>query len=175
MKVFLAGLCLVLSGVAVFAEEDEQRPPPCAAPEYDQFDFWLGKWTSYDKDGKKQGTNHLHQVMGNCGMQENWTSANGAYKGTSFNFYDKREDKWYQTWVDNQGGHLFLEGGMAGDSMQLSGERTNPDGEHVIDRITWTPLDDGRVRQHWEVSKDGGDTWSDLFDGYYQKDSPMNE
>ncbi len=34
-------------------------------------------------------------------------------------------------------------------------------------RMTWTPLDNGYVRQHWEVTSDGGTTWSTAFDGEY--------
>jgi hypothetical protein len=30
-------------------------------------------------------------------------------------------------------------------------------------------LPDGRVRQHWETSKDGGATWTTAFDGYYRR------
>jgi hypothetical protein len=33
----------------------------------------------------------------------------------------------------------------------------------------WTPLPDGRVRQHFKESSDGGKTWTDWFDGYYSK------
>lgn len=52
-------------------------PAPCSGEEFGEFDFWLGKWTAYSSEGVKQGSNHLHKIMGNCGMQENWTSANG--------------------------------------------------------------------------------------------------
>jgi hypothetical protein len=38
-----------------------------------------------------------------------------------------------------------------------------------VQRITWTPLPDGRVRQHWESTTDGGRTWSTVFDGYYTR------
>ena len=38
-----------------------------------------------------------------------------------------------------------------------------------MQRITWERLPDGRVRQLWESSKDGGTTWTVAFDGYYAK------
>lgn len=37
------------------------------------------------------------------------------------------------------------------------------------DQITWTPLGDGRIRQHWQVSNDEGKTFSTAFDGYYER------
>ena len=37
----------------------------------------------------------------------------------------------------------------------------------VKNRITWSPEPEGRVRQHWETSPDGGKTWATAFDGMY--------
>ncbi|MEP6678667.1 MAG: hypothetical protein ABJB78_05170 [Betaproteobacteria bacterium] len=39
----------------------------------------------------------------------------------------------------------------------------------VMQRITWERLADGRVRQLWESSKNGGTTWTVAFDGYYAR------
>ena len=161
-------IILLLTSPAIFAAETP--PVPCSADEHRQFDFWLGHWTSYSKEGKKQGTNHLIKLMGQCVIQENWESGGGKFKGTSFNFYDPARKEWHQTWVDSGGGTLRLNGTMVGRSMQLSGHRTQRDGDTVLERITWTPLEDGRVRQHWQASKDEGENWAEVFDGYYQRD-----
>ena len=67
------------------------------------------------------------------------------------------------------GGNLHLRGAFNGTSMVLSGERPGPNGVIVQNRIRWTPLADGRVRQTWESSNDGGKTWTVSFDGYYKK------
>jgi len=37
----------------------------------------------------------------------------------------------------------------------------------VRQRITWSREPDGRVRQLWESSKDGGRSWTTVFDGLY--------
>jgi hypothetical protein len=50
--------------------------------------------------------------------------------------------------------------------MVLSGDRPQADGTVATDRITFTPNDDGSVRQHWETSTDGK-TWTTAFDGHY--------
>ena len=176
-------LCLLMTGLlastnsiaespepAGQAETLQPQPAPCSAAEYRQFDFWLGSWTAYDADGERRlGTNQLTPLLNGCGMMENWS--NQGYEGTSVNFYDAESGTWHQTWIDNQGGHLFLQGGQHEQGMRLSGERLDEDGATVIDRITWTPLADGRVRQFWEVSKDQGQSWETAFDGYYQRDS----
>ena len=50
-----------------------------------------------------------------------------------------------------------------------SGDLPGKDGGIIQHRITWTDNEDGTVRQHWEVTKDGGKTYSTLFDGLYKK------
>ncbi|MBQ73817.1 MAG: hypothetical protein CMQ20_02190 [Gammaproteobacteria bacterium] len=158
---------LLFAGFAAMAEE---VAVPCSSAEHRQFDFWLGSWTSFSKDGEKQGSNQLEKIMGTCVMQEHWVGASAKFKGTSFNFYDPVKEQWHQTWVDNTGGSLSLYGGLLGESMRLSGARKNRKGEAVTDRITWTPLEDGRVRQYWQFSSDDGESWTDVFDGYYERD-----
>jgi hypothetical protein len=97
-------------------------------------------------------------------LREEYTTPAG-YAGTSLSFYDAARKVWHQTWIDNQGGALYLEGGLAGDSMEL---RTVGD-TAAFQRIRWSLLGDGRVRQHWEQTSDGGKTWTTVFDGYYTK------
>jgi hypothetical protein len=57
---------------------------------------------------------------------------------------------------------------MADGAMRLEGTMHSPRGKQRS-RITWTPLPDGRVRQLWEVSSDGGSSWAVSFDGYYER------
>ncbi|MBJ39033.1 MAG: hypothetical protein CMD83_11300 [Gammaproteobacteria bacterium] len=76
---------------------------------------------------------------------------------------------WRQTWVDNGGGHLRLEGRFVDGRMVLEGDTVGADGKRLRNRITWTPLEDGRVRQLWEASSDSGANWSVSFDGYYER------
>ena len=53
--------------------------------------------------------------------------------------------------------------------MVLEGTSPAPNNTSVINRVTWTPLPDGRVRQFWQTSNDGGKTWTAGFDGFYSK------
>ena len=133
-----------------------------------QFDFWLGDWKATSKDGKVLGYNLIQPIMDKCGFQENWKSVDGKFRGTSFNFYDVTNEQWHQTWMDNTGGNLQLNGSLKDGSMVLTGKTRNKQ-EWLLNRITWTPLADGRVRQYWEISKDEGKSWGDAFDGYYER------
>lgn len=142
-------------------------PPPCTAPEHRQFDFWLGEW-QVEARGSVAGENRITRLYGDCGLREEYRTANGAYVGTSFNLWDASRRLWHQTWVDNQGLLLLLDGRFEKGSMRLEG-RTPIAGGEQIDRITWTPNPDGTVRQLWEQSRDGGATWTTAFDGLYRR------
>ncbi|MEX2152705.1 MAG: hypothetical protein WD825_05150 [Gemmatimonadaceae bacterium] len=39
----------------------------------------------------------------------------------------------------------------------------------VFDRISWTPMPDGRIVQAWETSPNGAPPWTRIFVGYYRK------
>ncbi len=138
----------------------------CSAEDHRQFDFWVGDWQVKDGAGAVVGTNVITRVAGGCGLHEYWRGARGT-TGTSINWYDPLSDEWHQVWV-GQGLYLDLSGGIEDGKMVLSGERETPQGV-IVDRITWTPLEDGRVRQVWESSSDGGQTWQLQFDGMYAK------
>ena len=147
------------------------QPPPCSAPEYTQFDFWLGDWDVTFPGGKAAGHNLVTKEYGGCVVQEHWTGAGGTI-GSSFNTYDPARKVWHQTWVSNVGGLVLLEGGLKDGSMILSGVQVQPDGSKLINRVTWTPIQAGgagKVRQFWETSADGGKTWQVSFDGLYAK------
>jgi len=149
------------------ATSPSRKPAGCPAAPNRQFDFWLGDWDVADASGKPAGRNRIVAVHDGCALQENW-AGNGGFTGTSLNAYDAERKAWHQTWVDNNGGVLQLDGTFADGRMVLSGESTD-DGRKVVQRIAWQRLPDGRVRQLWESSSDGGATWSVAFDGYYTK------
>jgi hypothetical protein len=142
--------------------------PACGLAEQRQFDFWVGEWTVHRSDnGKYAGQNRIDSVLGGCALHESWTGTGGV-KGHSYNAYDARRGVWHQTWVDSTGDLLVLEGRFVDGKMVLEGEQKGADGKPVQNRITWTPLAGGTVRQRWETSIDGK-AWSVSFDGLYSK------
>lgn len=148
----------------------DQLAPGCADEVHRAFDFWLGEWDVYNPAGKKVGTNSITLVQNGCGLQENWISAGGVIRGTSYNFFDKGTGHWHQSWIDNQGGVLQLVGGIEGKSMIMrSKPATNQSGQLQVDRITWKPNADGTVEQIWESTTDDGKTWKSAFHGVYRK------
>ena len=140
----------------------------CTAPEHRQFDFWVGEWEVAHPAGKPAGRNRIEAILGGCALRETWAGAGGSH-GTSYNAWDRQRRRWHQTWIDDGGLVLRLEGGFADGRMVLQGETLDSAGAAVLNRITWQETGPGAVRQLWEVSSDGGKTWSVVFDGRYRK------
>ncbi len=166
LRITLAAIALIiLSGLA--STQRTQTPPPCQTPEHRQFDFWIGSWNVFNPQGQQVGSSSIETGNGGCSIHESYSNAAGTYTGNSYNIYDQSRGIWHQTWVDNGGLLLMIEGGLQDSSMVLEGETTDPQGNSVLNRITWTPMVADTVRQVWESSTDSGSTWTLLFDGRY--------
>jgi|SRR5688572_6611089 len=169
----LHALLLLLASLSVPAPGSAQstpKPPSCAAAEHRQFDYWVGEWDVSDQNGKRLGENRITRIHDGCALLEEWRG-NGGVTGSSLNIYDRERGKWHQTWVDGSGGLLLLDGGIVAGAMTLQGEsvETGPPVKRSLQRIRWQPQSDGRVRQLWEASTDGGKTWTVAFDGWYSR------
>ncbi|MBX2845072.1 MAG: hypothetical protein KTR13_02575 [Saprospiraceae bacterium] len=165
MKIILF-LCFCLASMLTHSQS---KNTPCSTENYKAFHFWVGEW-EVSQNGQPAGSNSITLDQGNCLMVERWTSANPPYTGTSYNHYDAAKQQWVQLWVDNQGGSLHLKGNMEDGKMVL---KTDPakdaQGNTVIHKVTWTPNEDGSVRQLWQTTTDEGATWTTAFDGLYTR------
>ncbi len=156
-------LLLVLTAPAAA----QQRPPNCGDAAHRQFDFWVGGWDVFNPQGQQVGMNRITRTLNGCVLHESWESLNGTHRGNSYNIYDRSTGSWHQSWVDNAGLLLLLDGSFGDGRMTLSGTTRNAAGHEVLNRITWTPITRDSVHQLWETSTDGGQTWSVAFDGRY--------
>ncbi|HEY7503855.1 MAG TPA: hypothetical protein VH700_07105 [Gemmatimonadales bacterium] len=140
----------------------------CKAPEHRQFDFWIGDWEVTNPAGMPAGRNRIESILGGCALRETWTGAGGSH-GTSYNAWDRQRRRWHQTWMDDDGLVLRLEGGLSDGKMVLEGATLDSSGTTLLNRITWQETGPGAVRQLWEVSSDARKTWRVVFDGRYRK------
>lgn len=163
-KLYLLFLALFCGSVLLA----QPSTPPCQSPEYRQMDFWIGDWEVFDPSGQLVGTNRIDQILGTCVLMENWVGKGGSV-GHSFNIYNRQTQRWEQTWVDNSGAAIYFHGSWKEDHMDYRSESTARDGKPVLFQMTFTPQENGDVRQLWTASRDGGDSWNTLFDGTYRK------
>ncbi len=163
---------LVASFLTAPTELGAQQTAPCAGDEYRQFDFWIGEWEVTNPQGQRAGKNTIRAILGGCVLYESWEGA-GPSRGHSHNIYDRGRGVWHQSWVDNSGLLLQLDGGLEDGKMVLSGRTETPNGA-TFHRITWSVEDDegNEVRQLWQSSTDGGATWTVAFDGTYRRVNP---
>ena len=165
MHPVIAGFALLLQSAPKTPAAPTPATSPCTGAENRQFDFWLGEWEVRTGDGKLAGTNRIESILGGCALKETWSGT--GMKGTSYNAFSAGRG-WHQTWIDDHGTLLLLDGGLKGGKMILAGTTRGPKGE-TRHRITWSREAAGRVRQLWESSQDGGKSWKVLFDGIYTR------
>jgi hypothetical protein len=146
-----------------------ERNTACQTPAYRKFDFWVGDWEVHAPNGGPiVGHNLVTLEQNGCLLVEHWTSSTGGETGTSFNYYDVRDKKWHQLYLDNSGNAGAFPS-MAGDlfdgKMVLITDKT----KSPVSRWTWYVLEPGKVRQMAEQSTDGEKTWSIIWDSVYLK------
>ena len=136
---------------------------------FSAFDFWLGEWDVHVAGGALAGRNVIERVERGCVLTESWTSASGG-TGSSINYVDKITGEWVQVWNSASGSQINIRGGMTDEGMLLTGTiHYVSNGTTAPFRGLWTPMPDGRVRQFFEQSSDGGETWTPWFEGFYTR------
>ncbi len=161
-------LALILS-LPLPAYADPVPPFDCSASEpHRAFDFWLGQWSVSDKSGQLQGRNEIRSVQNGCALEEQWVSVRGG-TGQSVSYYHPGREEWRQLWTDAGASIIDIRGGLRDGVMSLEGTIY-----YLVEaaergfRGSWTPLEDGRVRQFFEERDEDG-SWQVWFEGFYSR------
>lgn len=168
MKLLLT--LLILLQLTIYSQNDK----PCSAPESTQLDFWVGNWTAEWKGeaGKiETGTNTITKILGGCALQENFSTGDNSFTGTSISVYSPRKKTWQQTWADNTGAYLDFTGGMEGSNMILSRKAKDKDGNNIMQRMVFFNITKDSFDWSWESSKDDGVTWQLQWQIKYKRKS----
>ena len=143
--------------------------PDCSAPNYRELDFWVGEWEVFDTaKGYRIATSRVDPIMAGCSVRERYDSPEapgGAYSGTSYSGYDRKDGRWHQMYVDVRGNLTVYSGRLEGKDMVLAAEGKGGS----LQRMTYRPLGNGAVRQIGLLSTDGGKTWLPGYDYTYRK------
>jgi hypothetical protein len=138
-------------------------------PERHRFDFWIGAWDVKTEDGTHVGDSIIESISNGCAVLENWTGAKGG-TGKSLNSYNSRLKQWQQFWIGSDGDvHEYRESQSQGNSLAFFWKPAGSTQTTI--RLTFTPVDKDTVRQHSELSSDGGKTWKTEYDFYYHRRS----
>jgi hypothetical protein len=152
--------------VSTSVQSQTAPPPACAAPEFSQFDFWVGYWDVYPTGSDKLAAHsRIEKLYKGCAIRENWMPLSGN-DGGSLNTYVAGTKEWRQLWTDSSASWAEFRGGFDGKAMVLTGTGFAPNG--ALTRMTYSRNPDGSVRQLGENSGDKGVTWTPGFDFTYR-------
>lgn len=159
----------------LFSQFANAQGLPCSSPEYRKFDFWIGEWEAFAKDGSKAGDSKISVILDSCIILEEWTSVaiqkGLRYAGKSFNTYNAETKQWQQTWVDNTGNTTFYSIGKSEtNSIVFKSNSFYVSKDSIaIRRLSFYKISAERVRQHGEISIDGEKTWQTEYDLEYRR------
>lgn len=165
---------VALALAAALAAPLTAQAPSCASqPLFSALDFWVGEWTVWVGD-QQAGINRIAKILNGCAITEEWVGAGGS-EGRSLFYVPPASDHWRQVWIT---GNALTPGGtkektqqlesLPGGAVRFQGTIRSADREW-LDRTTLTPNADGTVRQHIEISVDGGVSWRTTFDAVYKR------
>lgn len=153
-KVFL------IASIFYFSNGYAQTTSPCSAPESSQFDFWVGDWNLTYNDSL-HSTNKIDHEFDGCVIHEHFFDPNQKYKGESWSVFNPNTKMWQQTWVDNQGAYIALNGKFENSEMLLFTEpHALKAGGTGINKMRYYNITDKSFDWNWEQSTDNGKTWT---------------
>ena len=166
-----SGRLTPLLPAAVGAQETEA---PCQSASYRQFDFWLGEWDVLNIQRRPEGTqwgitgratDRVYAVASGCGIVEHWrgSTATGRVLGYSLRAWNPEKKQWdlVLLWPQpNQPLFFTLEGSFRHERGDFSRSGTDPAGNRVETRFTFSDIGPRSLRWNNGTSRDGGRTWS---------------
>lgn len=134
----------------------------------EQFDFWLGDW--HVTWGENQhGTNQIRKILDGKAIQENFDgNPSLPFRGMSLSVYDKKNERWRQTWVDNEGNYWDFIGSFEDERMVLATE-DEIEGQKVMLRMVFYNISSDDLDWNWESSRDNGQTWQLKWQIHYKR------
>jgi len=159
---------IVISFISLSAAAQNAQKP-CTAPEASEFDFWVGNWDLYSAD-TLTGTNTIYKIMDGCTVQENFESKKASYSGKSWSMYSPQLKQWQQTWVDNQGGYIVLNGKFENGAMTLTtAAQKLPNGKEQVYRMVYHNISKDSFDWDWESTTDNGASWKSGWHIHYKR------
>ena len=169
----MAKIIITLCALIVFESARSQSLAELDSAQY--FDFWVGEWTaSWDEgNGVEQlGMNTIEKTLDGTVLQENFritAGRNKGFKGTSISVFQSRFNRWKQAWADNQGGYFDLEGVFDGEKRMFQTRAVERGGKMVRQRMVFYDIADDAMTWDWEMSEDGGETWTLAWRIFYKR------
>ena len=112
------------------------------------------------------GRNRVRKILGNKVVLEEFDGRPGAdLQGMSVSVFDESNDGWRQTWVDDHGGYLHLEGAFRDGEMTLFATR----GSEKL-RMRFFDIAADSFEWRWDRSLDDGASWETRWAISYERE-----
>lgn len=121
-------------------------------------DFLVGDWQVRTSAGRAVASSSVESALTGCLFIEELETV-GGLQATAYTYWDFTEAQWFRIYVDSEGERLALRGDFDGTSLVFTGTEGSVSGDVDV-RLTFTP-GAGTVTQTWEVSRNGGDRWTE--------------
>ena len=146
---------------------------PCTDGAHRQFDFWIGDWDVFDVERPTVVVAHarVELILNGCVLHEVYEGV-GGHEGESFSIYDGTRDTWHQTWVNDQGYLLTIEGRLHGEAMILQGVDQLPDGKPRQVRGEWRTGSTAFAKSRCDPRMEAHPTWVPWFDIFFLRHKP---
>ena len=141
----------------------------CDAPEARQFDFWIGDWHAECGDGHR-GSNRIRSILDGCVILEEFDASQSAQlRGTSVSMWAPSRGRWLQTWVDNAGNYLALEGGLDDAGRMVLSTAREDDGREIIWRMVFADIAERSFDGSWERRGANDSEWEPVWRIHYTR------
>lgn len=149
------------------ASKSESKPE-------EAMDFWVGEWSCKGKSrnapGKDEWTattakNSIKREFKGRVIQENFSMA--GFEGKSWTVWNPNRKIFQQTWVDDSGSYIALEGGLDGDKVVLN-QLLGPMAPFKM-RMVFQNFTSNGFQWLWQRSTDEGKTWETQWELNYKK------
>ena len=127
------------------------------------FDFWVGNWEATWKDANGnvvKGENVITKTCKDNVILENFSDTTNQFFGTSISVFSPADSLWHQAWADNQGGYIDLVGIIEKDVRIFQTQPKNSGNKVIVRRMIFYNITPSAFEWDWEISKDGGKTWT---------------
>lgn len=158
---------LIVAATLISTYRASAAPPGCVGKHFRGFDYMVGTWIGRNAKGEVRGKSEVTSVLAGCSLRMHWTGR--TFEGTNNNTYDATRNLWQKAWFDNTGGVELSEGHLIHGAIVYLGYDYENGKVVELHRESWIPLADGRVQEHYEISRDHGHTWQKAFDTYYTR------
>jgi hypothetical protein len=163
--------CMLVSAIHLSVAQP-QTAAPKPGPEHEQLAMLVGEWAfeGETKDstlgpGKFSGTSSARFVHNGFFVEVGWTAKGpfGVLEGSEMRAYDAASKTHKSHWFLNDGSRIEGTETFAANGFSSDMVLTDSKGQKVLLKARWDfALDRSAFTSRWDMSADGGKTWSRL-------------